>query len=70
MVTWVRNYSIENKDGIVWYAAPKPHWWHRCRAQSRGRLSTGTYYERCACGAIRGELASRWHNKNDRRKNG
>lgn len=41
--------TVRHRDGIPWYAAPKPRRrWHRHRAQT-----TSNVLERCACGATR-----------------
>ena len=49
---------IWHRDGIRWFEAEPPTLWHTHWAQTCGRLS-GTYIERCPCGAI-GEGAGVW----------
>jgi len=58
---------IDHKDGIEWHQAPLPRRQHRCRPQSWGFLSTGSYVERCACGAVNLNHSG-WIRRNERRK--
>lgn len=55
----------EHLNGVKWFDAPLPRWWHRCAAQTRA-WSGMTRVERCACGAARIDGGS-WINKNETR---
>lgn len=59
--------SLEDRDAVSWVDAPLPPRLHRCRAQTRGILSTGTVY-RCACGAISRD--GRWWSQRNARRRG
>lgn len=59
--------DFRHKNGLWWHEAPLPRRRHRCQVQSSGTLPSGTFIERCACGAARldGIL---WIERNSRRK--
>lgn len=68
---WVTAYSsldtqIDNLDGIFWDVAPIPRRWHRCWAQTRGRINYFTRVDRCPCGAINIDSTG-WGDRNRRR---
>jgi hypothetical protein len=50
-----------------WYDAPLPRRRHRCHPVQSGHISTGAFYERCACGGIR-RNGGLWLERNSRRK--
>lgn len=52
---------MAHKDGVPWWEAPIPRWWHRCRPQT-----VGMAVERCACGSINTPFG--WHDRNSRRR--
>jgi hypothetical protein len=69
MSTWVTEYShgaeyVENLDGVSWADAPRPRWWHRCRAQTTAMLDRA-FISRCACGASRVN-GGWWYGRNSR----
>lgn len=57
---------LHNRDDILWADAPIPRRWHRCTAWTYG-YCYGSFYERCACGAVRRDRRS-WFDRNTRRK--
>ena len=58
----------------AWYERKIPPRLHMCRPASWGfivesaRTGRGGYIERCACGALRSGVASKWMERNSRRK--
>jgi hypothetical protein len=61
-----RKLGIVHRDGVPWHAAPRPRRLHRCSPQTAGTATTGTYIERCACGAIRLDGYGSWDERNSR----
>lgn len=57
----------EHVDGVWWHDAKNPFWVHRCWVQTRGTV-TGTYVERCACGATRLDHGRFWFGRNESNK--
>lgn len=57
--------NLQHKDGIWWYDAPLPWWWHRCRLWTSWSQSD-PHRGRCACGAT--YCDGSWFNKNETRK--
>lgn len=57
---------LEDLDGVSWLDAPLPRRLHRCRAQTRGVMPSGTVY-RCACGAMSRDERW-WSRRNSRRR--
>lgn len=58
--------SVEHKNDLPWWQAPKPRRWHRCTPQTSGVASSGRFYERCACGAARIDGYGPWMEQNSR----
>ena len=52
--------------GVAWHAAPVPPKRHECRVQTDGWIGF-RQYQRCACGAIRGNIRPEWFDRNSRR---
>lgn len=67
MAAWLEDFSerFRQMDACAWYNAPKPRWWHRCRAADSGRVD-GSFVERCACGGIRLHGDGPWMERNSR----
>lgn len=55
---------LSHRDGVPWWEAPRPRWWHRCKPQTIGYHNG--IVERCACGAIRFSGFGPWVNRNSR----
>ena len=67
---WILSYQdgldwIEHLNGCSWEDAPPPPRGHDCQPQTRGWYR-GHYYERCACGATRGDEPPPWGERNSR----
>lgn len=60
-------HLIHVNDGVPWYEAPKPRWWHRCKPWTVGVID-GIGYQRCACGGIRTGRYGGWDERNTRKK--
>lgn len=62
--------TIQHLNGVEWWEAPRPHHWHRCKAQTRGTTSSGLNVERCPCGGVciwrDGEDKRFWFERNKR----
>lgn len=63
----LRKAASSGEATAWWYNAPLPRRWHRCYVVTSGRIFTGAFYERCACGAAR-RNGGPWMDRNSRRR--
>lgn len=56
---------VRHVDGVPWFEAKVPPFFHRCKAQTFGLLGLRSV-QRCACGAIK--TGAWWHERNARRR--
>ncbi len=62
-----RAAEFEVGQANAWYRQPLPPADHQCRTAQSGAISTGAFYERCACGGI-SRNGGPWMERNSRRK--
>jgi hypothetical protein len=63
---WITDGEIQHKDGIPFYRAAAPFYFHFCKAQTQGYIF-GVFIERCACGATRRDGMFWFERNKDRR---
>lgn len=62
--------TLHHANGVPWDRARLPWRWHRCRAQTAGRIALGGSvfrFERCPCGGVRVREGGPWLERNARR---